>query len=74
MLFHSDLRLKPSNFGKNHPNFENKNNFMKHFMQLKMKKKKFYPKTVTFGVWGLKTSFGQFDLHKQDFILTTISG
>ena len=32
--------------------------FMQNFMGLGMRKF-FDPKTVTFGIWGLKTSFGQ---------------
>ena len=32
---------------------------MKNFTDFKMKKS-FDPKTVKFGVWGLKISFGQF--------------
>ena len=33
---------------------------MENFMELDMKKKKLDPKAVTFGVWGLKTSLGEF--------------
>ena len=33
--------------------------FMQNFMELHMKKK-FDPKAMTLGVWGLKSSLGQF--------------
>ena len=33
---------------------------MDNFIEFNIKKKSFYPKTVKFGVWDLKTSFEQF--------------
>ena len=53
------LQINTHNFVKKDPQFENKSLFHANFMELDMKKIP-DPKTLTFVVWGLKTSLGQF--------------
>ena len=53
------LGISTNNFVKNDAKFENKDFFMQNFLKLYMRKF-LDPKAVTFDVWGLKTSLGQF--------------
>ena len=56
MVFCSFLGINTHDFAKNHPNLKITACFTQTFMELNMKKV-FDPKTVTFGVWDLETSF-----------------
>ena len=58
-FFCNFLEINTHNVVKNDPKFGNKSLFDANFMELDMKKFS-DPETLTFGVWGIKNSLGQF--------------